>query len=98
MTIETAPSRNVFINDAEDRRLAGELFDALRAASFDGVGITRESYSGRESAALDIVEAKARELGLEWGKGRGIARQFEREGLVVGERGGNQLGHADSVQ
>src|SRR5258707_4581738 len=71
MTAETTRSHNVFIDDAEDRRLSGELFDALRAASFDGVGMTRESYSGRESTALDIVEAKARELGLETARDAG---------------------------
>src|SRR5271170_7748575 len=65
MTTETPQRRNVFIDDAEDRRLAAQLFDALRTASFDGVGITRESYSGRESTALDIVEATAGKLGLE---------------------------------
>src|SRR5580692_9807789 len=65
MTMQKAQNRNVFNGDAEDRALAGELFGALREASFDGVGITRESYSGRESTALEIVEAKARELGLE---------------------------------
>ena len=47
MTTQDTQNRNVFIDDAEDRALAGELFDALREASFDGVGITRESYSGR---------------------------------------------------
>ncbi|MDE1932772.1 MAG: hydantoinase/carbamoylase family amidase [Bradyrhizobium sp.] len=66
-----AHHRNVFVDDAADRSLAVELFDALRQASFDGVGITRESYSGRESAALDIVEAKARELGLETARDAG---------------------------
>src|ERR1700732_4584278 len=71
MTTETTQHRNVFIDDAEDRRLSGELFDALREASFDGVGITRESYSGRESKALDIVEAKARELGLQTSRDAG---------------------------
>src|ERR1700722_2538895 len=71
MTAEAAEKRNVFIDDAEDRRLSGELFDALRAASFDGVGITRESYSARESTALDIVEAKAREFGLETARDAG---------------------------
>jgi N-carbamoyl-L-amino-acid hydrolase len=71
MTTQTTQSRNVFIDDAEDRALAGELFAALRAASFDGVGITREGYSGRESAALDIVEAKARALGLETSRDAG---------------------------
>ena len=46
------------------RELADELFDALRAATGDGVGITRASYGEAESTALDIVEAKARALGL----------------------------------
>ena len=46
------------------RDLANELFDALRAATGDGVGITRESYGAGESKALDIVEEKARALGL----------------------------------
>ena len=71
MTTETTENRNVFIDDAEDRRLSGELFDALRAASFDGVGVTRESYSGRESSALDLVESKAREFGLETARDAG---------------------------
>lgn len=71
MTMQDAHHRNVFVDDAADRSLAVELFDALHQASFDGVGITRESYSGRESAALDIVEAKARELGLETARDAG---------------------------
>ena len=45
-------------------KLASELFDALRTATSDGVGITRESYGKGESAALDIIDAKARALGL----------------------------------
>ena len=65
MTAQAATSRNVFVDDADDRALAERLFGALREASFDGVGVTRESYGERESAALDIVEAKARELRLE---------------------------------
>ena len=71
MTMPDTQNRNVFVDDAEDRLLAGELFDALRTASFDGVGITRESYSGRESNALDIVEARARRLGLETARDAG---------------------------
>ena len=42
------------------RELAIELFDALSSATSDGVGITRESYGKGESAALDVVEARAR--------------------------------------
>jgi beta-ureidopropionase / N-carbamoyl-L-amino-acid hydrolase len=71
MSKQSSTRRNVFIDHAEDRALANQLFSELREASFDGVGITRESYSGRESAALDLVEAKARELGLEVGRDAG---------------------------
>lgn len=44
--------------------LAELLFDQLRAATSDGVGISRESYGPGESRALDIVEAEARAQGL----------------------------------
>jgi beta-ureidopropionase / N-carbamoyl-L-amino-acid hydrolase len=50
---------DVFVRD-----LAAEMFDALRAATGDGVGITRASYGDGESTALDIVDAKARALGM----------------------------------
>ena len=43
---------------------AAALFETLRAATSDVAGITRASYGAGESAALDIIEAKARELGL----------------------------------
>ena len=46
-------------DDACMRELAIELFDALSSATSDGVGITRESYGKGESAALDVVEARA---------------------------------------
>ncbi len=64
MSAQAAEMRNVFSGDAGDRALAEALFDALREATGDGVGITREAYGERESLALDIVEAKARELGF----------------------------------
>jgi beta-ureidopropionase / N-carbamoyl-L-amino-acid hydrolase len=51
-------------DDVFVRELATEMFDALRAATSDGVGITRASYAEGESTALDIVDAKARALGL----------------------------------
>jgi N-carbamoyl-L-amino-acid hydrolase len=47
-----------------DAAFAARLFDQLRAATSDGVGISRESYGAGESAALDIVEAEARAHGL----------------------------------
>ena len=59
-TASAAPSRN----DSRARELATELFDALRTATGDGVGITRASYGKGENAALDIIDTKARALGL----------------------------------
>jgi beta-ureidopropionase / N-carbamoyl-L-amino-acid hydrolase len=49
---------------AQVRALAGQLFDELRQATADGVGITRASYGEGESTALDIIAANARALGL----------------------------------
>jgi N-carbamoyl-L-amino-acid hydrolase len=51
-------------DNARVHALATELLDALRAATSDGVGITRPAYSELESAALDIIDAKARAVGL----------------------------------
>jgi N-carbamoyl-L-amino-acid hydrolase len=51
-------------DNARVHALATELFDALRAATSDGVGITRPAYSELESTALDIIDAKARAAGL----------------------------------
>jgi N-carbamoyl-L-amino-acid hydrolase len=62
---ETAPTATPGRDDGRVRELATELFDALRVeTSGDGVGITRASYGEGENAALDIVDAKARALGL----------------------------------
>jgi beta-ureidopropionase / N-carbamoyl-L-amino-acid hydrolase len=78
---EHAPSpRNIFIDDADDRALAEALFGALHHASFDGVGITRESYGERESVVLDIVAAKARELGLKTERDAGANLVMTLEG------------------
>lgn len=44
--------------------LARDLFEALRAADFDGTGITRETYGPGETRAMRRIEAIAREAGL----------------------------------
>jgi len=49
----------------DDTRLAARLFDAVREASDDGVGVTRESYGAGESRAMAIIEAHALEAGLQ---------------------------------
>ncbi|MBN9508135.1 MAG: M20/M25/M40 family metallo-hydrolase, partial [Alphaproteobacteria bacterium] len=48
-----------------DIALATELFTALREATHDGVGITREAYGRGERVAHAIVRAAAERLGLE---------------------------------
>ena len=52
-------------NLTPDIDLSARLFDALRAATFDGVGITREAYGPGEHAAHALVAEQARVLGLE---------------------------------
>jgi beta-ureidopropionase / N-carbamoyl-L-amino-acid hydrolase len=66
------------------RDLANELFDALRAATGDGVGITRASYGEGESKALDIVEAKACALGLRTERDAGANLVITLEGSEPG--------------
>jgi beta-ureidopropionase / N-carbamoyl-L-amino-acid hydrolase len=53
---------------------AAGLFDEVRAATFDGVGVTRASYGEGENRALAIVEAHARAAGLlcEWDAARNL--------------------------
>jgi len=51
-----------------DLALAERLFGALREASFDGVGITRDTYGRGEERAHAMVEEAARERGLEIAK------------------------------
>jgi N-carbamoyl-L-amino-acid hydrolase len=52
-------------NLSPDIALAERLFDALREATHDGVGITREAYGVGEAKAHAIVGAAARDAGLE---------------------------------
>ena len=44
---------------------AASLFERLRRNSFDGVGITRESYAAGETAAHDLIAGVARQEGLQ---------------------------------
>jgi N-carbamoyl-L-amino-acid hydrolase len=52
-------------NLTPDTALAERLFDELREATFDGVGITRDAYGEGERKAHAIVRAAAEGLGLE---------------------------------
>jgi N-carbamoyl-L-amino-acid hydrolase len=48
-----------------DMALAARLFDALREATRDGEGVTREAYGRGERIAHQLVRDAAEELGLE---------------------------------
>ncbi len=52
-------------NLTPDIDLAARLFGAIREATFDGVGVTREAYGPGERAAHALVRAAAEALGLE---------------------------------
>lgn len=56
-------ARDTAYRPSERDELAG-LFDMLRRAAFDGVGISRLAYTEKESQALDMIEAEARRIGL----------------------------------
>ncbi|MCB8874374.1 hydantoinase/carbamoylase family amidase [Acidisoma silvae] len=61
MSTASAPFRP---NLPPDREIAPRLFQALHDMSFDGVGITREAYGPKETAAHALVRAEAEALGL----------------------------------
>lgn len=52
------------MNFSQYRPLAEKLFDDIRELSFDGVGVTRESYGRGESAAADYLKTVALGEGL----------------------------------
>jgi len=56
------------------RQLSIDLFSSLRDASFDGVGISRETYGASETEAMEIVaRVAARErLDVEWDQARNL--------------------------
>ena len=60
-----AVSDAMLTNLTPDVALAERLFDELRAATHDGVGITREAYGPGERRAHAIVRAAAEDIGLE---------------------------------
>lgn len=47
------------------QELARDLFDRLREMSFDGVGISRETYGAGETAAMQIIAGLGRTEGFE---------------------------------
>ena len=83
--------------DTELRDLARDLFDQFREMSFDGVGISRETYGPGETQAMEIIERLGQERGFatRWDAARNLIVRLEgREpGLPVVASGS----HLDSV-
>ena len=65
---------DVQVMTAERRELAARLFDQFREMSFDGVGISRETYGPGETEAMQLVETLGKDCGLEtrWDAARNL--------------------------
>lgn len=61
-------------NAAGRERLAAQLFATFRDISFDGVGISRDTYGAGETAAMDVIErvAHAHGLATSWDAARNL--------------------------
>lgn len=67
-------SCHALVLNAERKELAARLFDQFREMSFDGVGISRETYGPRETAAMQVVETlgKAHGFDTRWDAARNL--------------------------
>jgi N-carbamoyl-L-amino-acid hydrolase len=56
------------------QQFAIKLFDTFRNLSFDGVGISRETYGATETAAMDVIERISRDHGfaVKWDAARNL--------------------------
>ena len=94
--LEAGSTRSAVLN-ADLRSLARSLFDQFRDMSFDGVGISRETYGPGETQAIEIIEKLARDHGLEtrWDAARNLIVRLEgREPNLPAVASGS---HLDSV-
>ena len=83
--------------DADLRDLARKLFNQFREMSFDGVGISRETYGPGETQAIEIIEKLGQDHGLEtrWDAARNLIVRLEgRESALPAVASGS---HLDSV-
>ena len=98
------------VMNAKRRRLAEDLFRKLREMSFDGVGISRETYGPGETAAMRLIEQLATRHGIQtrWDAARNLVvtlpgREPERPVVASGShldsvpRGGNFDGAAGVI-
>ena len=76
--VEAQISGSAFLN-ADLHNLARSLFDQLREMSFDGVGISRETYGPGETQAIEIIDQLAQSHGLHtsWDAARNLIVRLE---------------------
>ncbi|MEM8972846.1 MAG: Zn-dependent hydrolase [Pseudomonadota bacterium] len=93
--ILTTPSDSFITHDLKS--LAQGLFDQFREMSFDGVGISRETYGPGETEAMTVIEMFAQQSGLEtqWDAAQNLIVRLpgSEPGLTVVATGS----HLDSV-
>lgn len=97
LSIPQPPPIDLVVMDGARRLLAEKLFSQLRDMSFDGVGISRETYGAGETAAMQVIEKLGIEQGLEtrWDAARNLILTLpgEKPELPVVASGS----HLDSV-
>jgi N-carbamoyl-L-amino-acid hydrolase len=76
--IEATLPSPAFLN-VELRELAEKLFDQFREMSFDGEGISRETYGPGETAAMEVIERLANKHGFvtKWDAARNLIIRLE---------------------
>jgi len=60
-----APNFNSDLIGSDLHQLSRQLFDRLREDSFDGIGISRETYGPSETVAMELIQETAQRHGLE---------------------------------
>ena len=65
---------SLVVMNTERQRLCEKLFDQFHDMSFDGVGISRETYGPSETAAMQVIEKLGIEHGFktEWDAARNL--------------------------
>lgn len=79
------------------RPVAEDLFERIRAATADGVGVSRDSYGAGESAAAELLAGFAREAGLLVSADRAANLVFALPGGEAAPRAVWCGSHLDSV-
>jgi N-carbamoyl-L-amino-acid hydrolase len=83
--------------DSADREQAAELFEAVRKLSAARRGVTRPSYSEVETAALELLASKAKDLGLAPRRDAAANLVIEMPGAALDKPAVWMGSHLDSV-